>query len=277
MSEKSIMKKTGKSVWLSLICVIIAVPIVLVFSKYFGDRHYYISGVIIIVLAMLPFFAGFESRRPEAREIVTLAVMCAIAVASRAAFIMLPSFKPMVGIIMITGMAFGPAAGFLTGAMSGFISNFIFGQGPWTPWQMFAFGVAGFITGLLANKGVLKPVVKTPEFMEKASERGSGAARVLASVYGRLPLALYGFFVIMLITGPLLDTCTLFTMTTEVTKASAAAVYLAGIPFNAVHGVATLLTLFFLSRPMLDKLDRIKVKYGMMQYGFQADAEEGVK
>ena len=73
-----------------------------------GDRNYYIAGVLIIILAMIPFFAGFESCRPEARELVTIAVMCAIAVASRIVFIMLPGFKPVVAIIMITGMAFGP-------------------------------------------------------------------------------------------------------------------------------------------------------------------------
>ena len=71
-----------------------------------GDRNYYIAGVLIIILAMIPFFAGFESCRPEARELVTIAVMCAIAVASRIVFIMLPGFKPVVAIIMITGMAF---------------------------------------------------------------------------------------------------------------------------------------------------------------------------
>lgn len=149
--------KQGKSarngiVWLA---VLIAAPATLLAAWRFGNRKYYLSSLLLIVYAMLPFFIRFEHRKPQARELVTIAVMSAVAVASRAAFIMVPFFKPITGIIMITGMALGPEAGFLTGAVSGFVSNFIFGQGPWTPWQMFAFGVAGFLAGVLAKKGWL--------------------------------------------------------------------------------------------------------------------------
>ena len=83
------------------------------------------------------------------RELVTIAVMSALAVASRVAFLAVPHFKPMVGIIMITGMAFGVKAGFITGAMSAFVSNFFFGQGPWTLFQMAGYGVAGVIAALV--------------------------------------------------------------------------------------------------------------------------------
>ncbi len=173
---------------------------------------------------------------------VSIAVLCAIAVVSRAAFVMLPQFKPMTGIVIISGMAFGPSAGFLTGAVSGFVSNFIFGQGPWTPWQMFAFGVAGFIGGLLKNKGLMK-----------------GEKRFSSAVLGGL--------IVMLITGPILDTCTLFTMSSVVNAASAGAIYLAGVPFNAVHAAATALTILLLGKPMLEKLERIRIKYGLMEEG----------
>ena len=170
---------------------------------------------------------------------MTIAVMSAVAVASRAGFIMVPFFKPLTGIVMITGMALGPEAGFLTGAVSGFVSNFIFGQGPWTPWQMFAFGVAGFLTGVLANRGWL------------TAEK-------------RLPAGLFGGICVLILIGPILDTCSLFTMSTEIMAASAAGIYLAGLPVNAVHALATFLTVFFLGKPIEEKLDRIKVKYGMM-------------
>ena len=108
--------------------------------------------MLLIVYAMFPFFVRFEHKKPQARELVTIAVMSAVAVASRAAFIMVPFFKPLTGIVMITGMALGPEAGFLTGAISGFVSNFIFGQGPWTPWQMLGFGLVGFLGGVLFAK-----------------------------------------------------------------------------------------------------------------------------
>ena len=242
MSEKPLKKNKSwnRTSWISLLIILVLIPATVLVSWHLGDRKYYICSVLIIIFSMIPFFAGFESRKPQARELVTIAVLCAIAVASRAAFIMLPSFKPMVGIIIIAGMAFGGQVGFLTGAVSGFASNFIFGQGPWTPWQMFAYGIAGFIAGVLTEKGILKPEKK-------------------------VPVTVFGGLVVMLIVGPLLDTCTLFTMSFMVNTSSAAAVYLAGVPFNAVHAAAVMLTLFFLTKPMMEKLNRIKIKYGMME------------
>lgn len=143
MSKESVKtKKFSKRTGISVLVICILLPLVLAASRHFGNRRYYLCSLLLIVLSMVPFFLSFEKRKPQAREIVTLSVMCAIAVASRAAFIMVPHFKPMVGIIIITAMTFGPEAGFLTGAVSGFVSNFLFGQGPWTPWQMFAFGIA---------------------------------------------------------------------------------------------------------------------------------------
>ena len=172
---------------------------------------------------------------------MVLAVLSALAVASRAAFAAIPHFKPMSAIIMITGIAFGPEAGFLTGAVSGFVSNFLFGQGPWTPWQMFAYGVGGFLAGLLSRLSVLKR--------------------------NRIALTLFGFFTVLVIVGPLLDTCALLTMTGEITVSSAKAVYLSGIPVNLIHGAAAGLTMLLFANPLLDKLDRLRVKYGMLAGG----------
>ena len=138
-----------------LLAVFVLIPAAMFAAPHLGGRGYYIAGVLIIIFSMVPFFAQFERRRPEAREMVMIAVMCGIAVASRAAFIMLPQVKPVIGIIIIAGMAFGPGGGFLTGSLTAFVSNFIFGQGLWTPWQMFAYGITGFIAGLLARRGII--------------------------------------------------------------------------------------------------------------------------
>ena len=127
MQRESVNQKRGVSarnrvMWLA---VLIAAPATLLVAWRFGNRKYYLSSLLLIVYAMLPFFVRFEHKKPQARELVTIAVMSAVAVASRAAFIMVPFFKPLTGIVMITGMALGPEAGFLTGAVSGFVSNFI--------------------------------------------------------------------------------------------------------------------------------------------------------
>lgn len=241
MSEKQIKEKTkiARSIWLAILILTAVIPGTLLLSWKAGSRKYYLSSVLLILYAMLPFLISFEKRKPQAREIVTLSVMSAIAVASRAAFIMIPHFKPMTGIIMITALSFGPEAGFLTGAVSGFISNFIFGQGPWTPWQMFAYGVAGFLAGVFGRLGIL-----------------NGQKKVSAAIFGGIT--------VFCMVGPILDTSTFFTAASGLNRASAAAVYLSGVPVNLVHAAATALTLFFLLRPITEKLDRIKVKYGMM-------------
>ena len=129
-----------KSTFFSLLVIFILIPGTLLLGRRLPGRWYYLTSTAIVVEIMLPFFAAFESRRPQARELVILAVMAALAAVSRVAFVFLPYFKPLTGIVMLTAVAFGPQAGFLTGAMAIFASNFFFSQGPWTPWQMFAYG-----------------------------------------------------------------------------------------------------------------------------------------
>lgn len=237
-------KKTSPRFWLSLAILVVLVPLAVWFFSRF-DRKYYLSGLTVIVLTMAAFFLHFESRKPQARELVILAVLCALAVGSRAAFAAVPHFKPMLAIVMLTGIAFGPESGFLCGAISGFASNFIFGQGPWTPWQMFAYGIAGLLAGLLTMWGVLK---KTPKGWKDV-----------------IVLAVFGFLAILVIVGPLLDTSTFFTMATTYDTAAVLAVYAAGVPVNCIHGAAVALTMLLFGKPLLDRLRRIQVKYGMME------------
>ncbi|MFR5092309.1 MAG: ECF transporter S component [Adlercreutzia equolifaciens] len=129
-------------------------PLTVVVGMGIPGNGYYLSGTLIVLFAIVPFFVAFEGRRPTAREIAVVAVLTALAVAARAAFVWVPHFKPMAAIIMIAGIAAGPQTGFLVGSVAALASNFIFGQGPWTPWQMLAFGVVGLVAGLLADARV---------------------------------------------------------------------------------------------------------------------------
>ncbi len=225
---------------MAVLLILFIIPATIAFGIVFlNDRKYYIISMLIVLETMLPFFMVFEKREPKAREMVLIAVLSAIAVVGRAAFFMLPAFKPLVAIVIIAGVSLGPEAGFLVGALSGFVSNFFFGQGPWTPWQMFAFGICGFLAGLLFQKGYLSK--KT------------------------LPLAVFGGFAIMLVCGPLLDLASFFTMAMQQTPAMFWALLLSGIPYNAVHATATIFFLAMLAKPMNEKLDRIKLKYGLME------------
>ena len=110
----------------------VLIPLTLFFGSQLSGRSYYITGTLIIVELMIPFFMAFEGRKPQARELVIIAVMCALAIAGRVV-IPLPNFKAIFAIIIITGIAFGPEAGFMVGAVSAFASNFFYGQGPFAP------------------------------------------------------------------------------------------------------------------------------------------------
>ena len=214
-------------------------------TAIFGDENYYLSSLLIIVFTILPFFASFEGRRPQARELVVLAVLIAIAAAARAAFFWLPAFKPMTAVIIVSGVALAAGAGFMCGSLAAFVSNFMFGQGPWTPWQMLAYGLAGLVAGLLAQKGIIP------------RHDMSNRAKFLFS----LGSAIF----VLVVLGPILDTCAVFTMpASEMVHYTAGAIYLSGLPVNAVHALATFVTLFVITNPMLDKLERMRVKYGML-------------
>lgn len=237
MTEKREKKRPSGRLLLSAALLVICVPLALFFGAKLGDRRYYLVGTAVLLLTLGAFFTGYERKRPDARELAVLAVLSALAVAGRAAFAFLPFFKPIAAIAILAGVAFGGEAGFLCGAVSALASNFIFGQGPWTPWQMFAFGIAGFLAGVLYRAGILRK--KT------------------------LPLCVFGAAVVMLLVGPILDTCTLFTAAAAVNRESALAVYAAGLPTNAVHAAATAVFLLLLAKPLLEKLDRMRLKYGM--------------
>lgn len=228
-----------KSTLLSLLVTVLLIPGTLYLGTLLPGRWYYLTSTLIIFETMLPFFFLFESRKPQARELVTIAVMCALATVSRVAFAFLPGFKPITGIIMITGIAFGPEAGFMTGAISAFASNFFYSQGPWTPWQMMAYGFGGFLAGLLFHKG--------------------------GSRNHPLVLTVFGFAAIVLVVGPLLDCCTIFTSLTTITPEAVALVFLRGFPANVTHGFGCGATMLLFSRPLLEKLNRLKTKYGMLE------------
>jgi hypothetical protein len=137
--------------------ILLLIPLTIFFGVYYlGDRKYYFIALLILLETMLPFALVFEGRKPQARELVVIAVLCALGVAGRAAFFMLPEFKPVVALVILAGVAFGGETGFLVGAMTMLTSNILFGQGPWTPWQMFAMGLIGFLAGVLFRKGLLR-------------------------------------------------------------------------------------------------------------------------
>lgn len=233
-------RKLTKRTIAATLLILIAIPLtIFVGAFYLQDRKYYFISLLVMLETMIPFCMVFESRKPQAREIIIISVLCAIAVAGRAAFFMLPQFKPVVALVIIAGVCFGGETGFLVGAVTGFVSNFFFGQGPWTPWQMFAFGIVGFVGGILSGKGLLR---KT-----KAS------------------LCVFGFIATLLIYGGIMNPATVIMSQSNPTTEMIAAAYISGLPFDLIHAASTAFFLWFISEPMIDKLERIKVKYGLIE------------
>jgi len=202
-------------------------------------RGYYFTSMCIIVISIFIFLWSFEKRKPKTREIVTLAVMTALAVVGRLAFFMTPQVKPCAAIIIITGVMLGRQSGFLCGALTAFVSGFFFGQGPWTPWQMIAFGIIGFLSGVLFSKKNIK------------------------YAYNKWIISIYGFLATFVIYGFILDTATVFMYTDTPKTETFVATYLSGIGFNLIHAASTFAVLFLISNATIKKLERLKIKYKM--------------
>ena len=236
LKENSLSRRT----LISAVLILLLIPVTILFGVFFlNDRKYYFISLLIVLYTMIPFFMVFENRKPQARELIVISVLSAIGVAGRSAFFMVPQFKPVVAIVIISGVCFGPESGFLVGAVTGFASNFFFGQGPWTPWQMFCFGIIGFLAGVLFQKNIIK---KT-----------------------KLSLCVYGGLSTFFIYGGIIDIGSLLMFTSNFSLKALLATYISGFWFNMVHAIATVFFLYLISQPMIEKLDRIKIKYGMIE------------
>ena len=149
----------------------------------------------------------------------------------------LPSFKPVLALVIISGAAFGGETGFLVGAVTMLVSNIMFGQGPWTPWQMFAMGMGGFLPGVL--------------FAGRPA--------------GRTDLSIFGAAAALLVYGPVMNLGSLVIWQTNITWGMVLAALIAGFPFDLVHAASTVIFLWLIAEPMLEKLERVKIKYGIME------------
>ena len=202
-------------------------------------RKYYFIALLVMFECMIPFFLIFESRKPQARELVIIAVLCAISLAGRAAFFMLPQFKPVMALTIIAGVTLGGETGFLVGAVTMLTSNMLFLQGPWTPWQMFSMGIIGFLAGVLFRKGLF------------LRSRGS--------------LCAFGALAAIVIYGGIMNPASALMWANEVNLKIILTYYITGFTMDCVQAAATWLFLWFGAEPMLEKLDRIKVKYGLVE------------
>lgn len=226
-------KKHIKIINAAIMCVLVPL-VVYLGAKIFKEKQYAWISLCVAILACVPFFIRFESRDNDVRRLVLIAVMVTLSVVGRFVFAPVPGFKPVTAMVAVTAMYFGSEAGFMTGALTAVISNFYFGQGPWTPFQMFAWGIIGFVIGLIAEP------LKRSTFLLVLSGIIAGVAfsllmDVWSTLYtdGTFNIMRYFSFVV------------------------------SSLQYMAIYAVSNVIFLLVLSKPIGKNFERIKVKYGM--------------
>jgi energy-coupling factor transport system substrate-specific component len=213
------------------------VPAVLFLCAYFEAEASALLTALVAISSFVPFFVDFERSKPTPAEIMPVVVLSAAAVVGRVILAPIPNFQPVSALVIFTGLYFGRRSGYLMGAFAALISNMILGQGMWTPWQMYAWGAMGFVCGLLAEKGVLRPDRK-----------------VRVYVYGVIASFLYGL---------VLDSWFIVGFVADVNALSALTAYGAGAIMNVSHISATVIFLALTLGPLGRKIERVKTKYGI--------------
>lgn len=223
----------NKSV-LKYIFVLILIPaLVIAGALVYPERSYAIVSLAVALLACVPFFISFE-KTSSTRRLVMLAVMTALSVAGRFIFAPIPFFKPVTAMVVIAGMYFGAEFGFLTGALSAVISNFYFGQGAWTPFQMFSWGIIGFIAGILSSQ-LLR-------------------SKIILIIYGALAGVVYSL---------IMDIWTVLWMDGMFNPARFSAAVITALPVTLKYVISNMIFLIILAPLFGKKIERLKQKYGI--------------
>ncbi len=200
----------------------------------FEDRKYAFITLAVTILACIPLLLTFEKRTDSTRKLIIIAVMTALSVAGRFLFALVPGFKPVTAIVVLTAIFFGGEAGFLTGALSAVLSNFMFGQGPWTPFQMLAWGMIGLVAGFLA-----RPLRKS---------------KILLSLYGIVAGAAFSM---------IMDIWTVVWYDDSFQPALYIAALLSSLPYTIMYAASNVVFLLAMIGPIGKKMERIQTKYGI--------------
>lgn len=219
-------RKTLKIIIPFVIIPVIAVLGVLVFDE---QKHIFVS-LLVAFFSLILFITGFEKKVTGTRRMVLVAVMTAISVLGR----FIPFFKPITAITVITAMYLGGESGFLVGALSALLSNFYFGQGPWTAFQMLSWGLIGLLAGAMS------------ETLKKN--------KALLLLYGVISGIIFSF---------IMDIWTVLWYSSGFDMELYGASLKAAIPHTILYAVSNLIFLYVLAKPFGDKFTRIKIKYGV--------------
>ncbi|WP_294159888.1 DUF6580 family putative transport protein [uncultured Collinsella sp.] len=224
------------------VVLLAAVPLAMGLALVAGFAQTALLMLLVVTVVLALFFAGYEAGRPALRQIMPTLVLSALAAAGRILFAAVPDFKPVSAIAIIAGATLGRRNGFMVGALAALASNFFFGQGMWSPWQMYAWGMVGYLGGVLASAGVF-------------DNRATGKPRMVALVTcGLASGALYGVII---------NAYGVLGFVRPFTWPGALAYVAASLPFDVIHGVATAVFLAVLYGPWTRRINRVVRKYGL--------------
>ena len=214
---------------------LLLVPAVLAACAALGLEQAAALTLLVVLAVIVVFLGGYERSRPGLRQVMPTVVLAALAATGRIVFAPIPDFTPVSAICILAGACLGRRDGFMVGALAALSSNFFFGQGPWTPWQMYAWGLVGYLAGVLEDAGLLK-------------------RRGVVLVYGFLSAMLYGL---------LLNGWYVIGFVHPLSWPAVLAAYAAGFPLDCVHGIATVVFLAALYVPWQRKIRRVVAKYDL--------------
>ena len=215
--------------------MLVALPVVMLLWAWLRLPNAVLVTTACACVALVPFFVSYEKSRRRARDLMPIVVLTALAVAGRLVFAPVPAIKPIIALVVMGGLCFGHEEGFMIGALAMLVSNVFFGQGPWTPWQMFTMGLVGYLAGVLGNHGWL-------------SHRWSVVA------FGAAMALLYGF---------ILDTWTIVGFVSNANAASVLTTYAAGLANNVASAIGTVAFLVPIAHSWPRIFGRIKERYQM--------------
>ena len=305
-NESHYMAAARKRLALTAFLIFLVIPALIALTVFLGSKRLYMPlSILILVMVMAPFFMIFERRKPRAREVVLIAMMSALTVASHTFFHI--AFPVQIGtaMVIISGISLGPEAGFLIGAMSRFVCNFYMGQGAWTPWQMFCWGLLGFLAGLAFNREIsgdngisnfrkiITPVLCVifsellayiSFLIRQGNDKTFFGWRVylfgiigllLAVVFQKgklkadnLTMAVFTFVVTFVIYGGIMNFAAMCLSMNEpgslgIGIRALKALYVSGVGYDFYHALTAAICVFIIGTPMVKKLERIKIKYGI--------------
>lgn len=216
---------------IKMVLIFIIIPFISILGTILFEekKHLFIS-VCVAFLSLIIFMMGVEKKKTGTRRMVIVSIMTALSVVGR----LIPIFKPVTAITILAGIYLGGESGFLVGSLSAFISNFYCGQGPWTAFQMLAWGLIGFVSGIFA------PLLQKN--------------KVVLLVFGVLTGIIFSL---------IMDIWTVLWQSDDFNFDLYLAAIITAVPHTIIYSISNFVFLFIMAKPIGDKLNRIKIKYGI--------------